>query len=73
VKELREALEGKEISSIKTTTEKLSKILQEISAAVYQKTQQQQPPPSSDQKDKKQQGNQRVVDADYTVEDEKKT
>jgi molecular chaperone DnaK len=42
VKETRQALEGKDISTIKSKTENLSKLLQEAGATIYQQAAQQQ-------------------------------
>ncbi|TRO60060.1 molecular chaperone DnaK [Candidatus Bathyarchaeota archaeon] len=71
--ELRTTLSGKEISTIKEKMDELSKILQEVGTAAYQKaaetakTKQQSEPPKDAEgaKDK-------VVDADYKVVEEDK-
>lgn len=71
--ELRTTLSGKEISTIKEKMDELSKILQEVGTAAYQKAaetaqtkQQSEPPKDADGAKEK------VVDADYKVEEDKK-
>jgi molecular chaperone DnaK len=72
--ELRTTLSGKEISTIKEKMEDLSKILQEVGTAAYQKaaetaqTKQQSEPPKEDVAG----ANEKVVDADYKVVEEDK-
>ncbi|UCH02869.1 MAG: molecular chaperone DnaK [Candidatus Bathyarchaeota archaeon] len=72
VNELKEAISGKDIETIKTRTEGLTKVLQEVGTIVYQQAAQQQaaqqqdtkqPTKNADQKEK-------VIDADYKVVDE---
>jgi molecular chaperone DnaK len=63
--ELRKALDGKEVASIREKNETLKRVLQEVGASVYQQAQG-QAAPSGDQGQK---GN--VSDADYKVVDEK--
>lgn len=73
VNELREAIAGKEVSKIKAKNEELAKVLQEIGTAVYQKAaaaQQAASQPGSEQKEEKKE---KVIEADYKVEDEEKT
>ncbi|MEM4245702.1 MAG: molecular chaperone DnaK [Candidatus Bathyarchaeia archaeon] len=70
VKEVKEALAGKEVSRIKTTSDNLAKVLQEVGATVYQKAQ--QPPPGQPQTGQEPKAGEKVVEADYTVEGEKK-
>ncbi|WP_455370135.1 Hsp70 family protein, partial [[Eubacterium] cellulosolvens] len=71
--ELRTALSGKEISTIKEKMDDLSKILQEVGTAAYQKaaetakTQQKSEPPKDAAGEKE-----KVVDADYKVAEEDK-
>jgi len=71
--ELRNTLSGKEISTIKEKMEDLSKILQEVGTAAYQKaaetaqTKQQSEPPKDAAGAKE-----KVVDADYKVVEEDK-
>lgn len=71
--ELRTTLSGKEISTIKEKMDELSKILQEVGTAAYQKAaetaqtkQQSEPPKDADGAKEK------VVDADYKVVEEDK-
>jgi molecular chaperone DnaK len=75
VTELREALSGKETEKVKVKTEALSKVLQEISAAVYQQAAQQSPQQQSTQTEgtrEAREEKEKVVDADYKVVDENK-
>jgi len=74
VSELREALAGKDVEKIKAKTESLTKILQEIGAAVYQQTAQQYAKtqgPQAEPTDKTEVEKEKVVDADYKVVDDK--
>jgi molecular chaperone DnaK len=72
--ELRKALAGRDVELIKTKSEALAKVLQEIGTVVYQQVAQErarseQPPsgsPPQGEPEKK------VVDAEYEVKDEKK-
>jgi molecular chaperone DnaK len=73
--ELRKALAGKDVELIKTKSESLAKVLQEVGTAVYQQVAQERakaeqpgpgPKPSQGEPEKK------VVDAEYEVKDEKK-
>jgi len=65
-KELRGALDGKDIESIRQKNDALKKVLQEVGASVYQQAQKQQSGPAGEPS----QGN--VSDADYKVADEDK-
>ena len=70
VKELRELIPGNDIDAIKTKTDELTKIVQEIGAAIYQEAQQAQAQqeaqgsqePQNDKKD-----DDETIDADYEV------
>ncbi len=72
--ELRKAIAGKDVELIKTKSEILSKVLQEVGTAVYQQAAQERAKteqttsgqPAQDESGKK------VVDAEYEVKDEKK-
>jgi len=72
--ELRKAVAGKDIELIKTKSEALAKVLQEVGTAVYQQVSQERakaeqaagPKPAQGEPDKT------VVDAEYEVKDEKK-
>jgi len=68
VKELKEALSGKDVDKIKAKTEQLSKLLQEVGAAVYQKTSASY---ASHAQGGTQQTGGKTVDAKYKVSDEK--
>jgi molecular chaperone DnaK len=73
VNELKETLLGKDVEKIKTKTEDLTKVVQEIGATVYQRAAQQpQQKPSQSGPSEKQKSGEKVVDADYTVVDEEK-
>lgn len=75
VDELRKALAGKDVEVIKTKSEALAKVLQEVGTVVYQQVAQERgkaeqaaagkPPPQGETGKK-------VVDAEYEVKDEKK-
>ncbi len=72
VKDLKESIDGKDLEKIKTQSEEVSKVLRDIGTAVYQQAAQQAqtqtpPPGGADQ-----QGGEKVVDAEYKVNDEKK-
>jgi molecular chaperone DnaK len=71
VKELRELISGDDIEAIKTKTDELTKVVQEIGAAIYQEAQQAQAQqeaqneaegPKDDKKD-----DDETIDADYEV------
>ncbi|MBI4344305.1 MAG: molecular chaperone DnaK [Euryarchaeota archaeon] len=66
-KAVKEAQGGKDIAALKARVEELRKVLQEVGAAVYQKTQA-QPGPGGTQ----QEGGDKVFDAEYKVVDDKK-
>ena len=71
VKELRELISGDDIEAIKTKTDELTKIVQEIGAAIYQEAQQAQAQQeaqngSEEPKDDKKDGDE-TIDADYEV------
>ncbi len=88
VKELREALSGKDVQKIKNKTEELGKKLQEIGAKIYQQVAQEQAKKQEKQgkqekKEEKEEKedkktwkghptDEKVVDAEYKVEDEEK-
>jgi len=70
--DLRSALSGKDVATIKSKMEWLSKVLQEIGAAVYQQAAQRAPQTQSASGPSKEygEGKDKVVDADYKVVDE---
>ncbi|MEM2942923.1 MAG: molecular chaperone DnaK [Candidatus Bathyarchaeia archaeon] len=70
--DLRSALTGKDVALIKSRMETLSKILQEIGAAVYQQAAQSAQARSTAKQDETSQAEKKVVDADYRVVDEDK-
>ncbi len=67
LKNLKDALAGTDTQKIKTETENLARISQEIGASLYQQAAATQS--SSDKKD----SDEKVVDADYKMEDEDKS
>jgi len=75
LKALKEALAGTDNEAIKTKTEELSKVLQEVGASIYQQAQAaqqaQQQAQAGEQAEEKKEGEE-VVDADYKVVDEEK-
>ncbi|MBU4256655.1 MAG: Hsp70 family protein, partial [Candidatus Thermoplasmatota archaeon] len=85
VKELRDALSGKDIQKIKNKTDELGKKLQEIGAKIYQQVAQEQAKKQGKQEKKEEKEgkeekktwkghptDEKVVDAEYKVEDEEK-
>jgi len=72
--ELRKALAGKDVELIKTKSEALAKVLQEVGTAVYQQVAQERAKTEQGATGKPPQGEseRKVVDAEYEVKDEKK-
>ena len=72
--ELRKAIAGKDVELIKTKSEILSKVLQEVGTAVYQQVSQERAKTEQTTSDQPSQGEsgKKVVDAEYEVKDEKK-
>jgi molecular chaperone DnaK len=72
--ELRKALAGKDVGLIKTKSEALAKVLQEVGTAVYQQVAQEKAKTEQTTSEKPPQGEpgKKVVDAEYEVKDEKK-
>lgn len=72
--ELRKALAGKDTELIKTKSEALAKVLQEVGTAVYQQVAQERAKTEQAATGKPPQGEseRKVVDAEYEVKDEKK-
>ena len=75
---VKEAISGKDLEKIKTSSEALSRVLQEIGTAVYQQAAQQQAAQQQAQgstqqteQQSKSEGTERVVDADYRVVNDK--
>jgi molecular chaperone DnaK len=71
VKELRELISGEDIEAIKTKTDELTKVVQEIGAAIYQEAQQAQAQQEAQSgaegpKDEKKDDDE-TIDADYEV------
>jgi len=78
VGELRNVLKGKDVGEIKTKSEELAKVLQEVGAAVYQQEAQkraeekQHAKEAKPEEDKSKKSKDKVVDAKYKVVDEEK-
>lgn len=81
LKELREALSGDDTNKIKEKTEDLTKVLQKVSTAIYQQAaqqaqQQQQQAPQNEKKEETWSGHpsdeDKTIDAEYEVKDDKK-
>jgi len=72
--ELRKAIAGKDVELIKTKSEALSKVLQEVGTAVYQQVAQERAKTEQTTSGQPAQGEpgKKVVDAEYEVKDEKK-
>jgi molecular chaperone DnaK len=72
--ELRKALGGKDVELIKTKSEALAKVLQEVGTAVYQQVAQERAKTEQAGSGKPPEGEpgKKVVDAEYEVKDEKK-
>lgn len=70
VQELRKALEGKDINEIRSKSEALKKVLQEVGATVYQQVAKEQAQKQSSQTTSE--TKEKVVDADYKVVDDDK-
>ena len=72
--ELRKAIAGKDVELIKTKSEILSKVLQEVGTAVYQQVAQERAKTEQTTSGQPAQGEsgKKVVDAEYEVKDEKK-
>jgi len=72
--ELRKALAGKDVELIKTKSEALAKVLQEVGTVVYQQVAQERAKTEQATTGKPPQGEseRKVVDAEYEVKDEKK-
>jgi len=72
VADLKEAMKGEDVQAIKTKTEDLSKLLQQIGGAVYQKVSQQQQQQATVGQPAEEKKDENVVDAEYKVVDEDK-
>ena len=71
IKDLKEALAGEDLTKIKAKMEELSKTLQEAGTIIYQQaTQQQKPSETAETKETKK--DEKVVEAEYKVEEEEK-
>ena len=75
MKALKDALAGKDNEEIKRKTDELSKVIQEIGASVYQQAQAAQQTAqqaAGEEKKEEKPGEEKVVDAEYTVDDGEK-
>lgn len=71
LKALKESLKGKDSEKIKKDMEALSKTVQEAGASIYQQAAAAREAQKADKKEEKAEKDEDVVDAEYTVEDEK--
>ena len=71
LKDLRDAIASDDVNQIEAKMEALSKVSQEAGGAIYQQQQQAQAQ-SQQQSEEKKDNEEKVVDADYEVEDEEK-
>ncbi|MBI2671935.1 molecular chaperone DnaK [Candidatus Woesearchaeota archaeon] len=71
MKEAKSAFETKDIEKIKKETENLQKAIQEASTSIYQKAAQESKKEHHEKKENKKNADEKVVDADFKVEDEK--
>jgi len=69
---LKNALKDKNVQSVKTAMEELNKEMQAFSAELYKKAQQSQQPPKEEKGEKSSKDKDKVVDADFKMEDEDK-
>ena len=70
VKELKELISGEDLDAIKTKTDELNKVIQEIGAAIYQEAQQAQQEAENAQEpqnEEKENDQDETIDADYEV------
>ena len=71
VKELRELISGKDLDAIKSKTDELTKVVQEVGAAIYQEAQQAQQAQAQQEAQEPQndtgKDNDETIDADYEV------
>jgi molecular chaperone DnaK len=71
IKELREIIAGDDLANIKSKTEELTKVVQEVGAAIYQQAQQQQAQQAQQDAQRQEEGQNSqdddTVDADYEV------
>jgi molecular chaperone DnaK len=71
VKELKELISGQDLDAIKTKTDELTKVVQEVGAAIYQEAQQAQEPQNEENKKDQDKENEKdqdeTIDADYEV------
>jgi molecular chaperone DnaK len=71
VKELKELISGQDLDAIKTKTDELTKVVQEVGAAIYQEAQQAQEPQNEenekDQDKENEKDQDETIDADYEV------
>jgi molecular chaperone DnaK len=70
VKELKELISGQDLDAIKTKTDELTKVVQEVGAAIYQEAQQAQQEAQNAQEaqnEEKEKDQDETIDADYEV------
>ncbi len=68
IKELKEVITGQDLDAIKSKTDELTKVVQEVGAAIYQEAQQaQQAEAQQSQEEEKEKDQDETIDADYEV------
>jgi molecular chaperone DnaK len=67
VKELKEVITGEDLDAIKAKTDELTKVVQEVGAAIYQEAQQEAQNAQEPQSEEKEKDQDETVDADYEV------
>ncbi len=72
IKSLKDALSEEDVQKIKSETDNLAKIVQEAGASIYQQTQQQADMGTSQKEEDEKHKDEKVIDAEYKVEDEPK-
>jgi len=67
VKELKEVITGEDLDAIKAKTDELTKVVQEVGAAIYQEAQQEAQNAQEPQSEEKEKDQDETIDADYEV------
>ncbi len=68
IKELKDVITGQDLDAIKSKTDELTKVVQEVGAAIYQEAQQaQQAEAQQSQEEEKEKDQDETIDADYEV------
>jgi molecular chaperone DnaK len=72
IKDVKEALAGRDVQKIKDEMEELKKVLAEVSTAVYQKAGEERSHKKREEQEKEKSPDEKVVDTEYEVVDEEK-